>query len=151
MPTTVSPRASRARATCDPMNPAAPVTRTDMERAEYWKYVAENQGAARLQRFVPGRNLETGRPAGTARQWESVFLRRPHVRDCTRQHSVATVPIYECQGGCHAARGDPGRQIPAGKRTRLPDRHAGPGAPADDAAPARPRPPPQHGPLQLPR
>ncbi len=40
---------------------------------------------------------------------------------------------------CLAARGDPGRQVPAGERTRLPDRHAGAGAPAADAAPARPR------------
>src|SRR5882757_8544742 len=103
MPTTASPRASRVRATCDPMNPAAPVTRTDMERAAYWKYVVENRGAARLQRFVPGRNLETGRPAGTARQWESVFLWPPYVPDCKRQHSVATVPILSVrEGACRS-------------------------------------------------
>ena len=40
--------------------------------------------------------------------------------------------------------GNPGRQIPARKRPRLPDRHAGAGAPADDAAPARPGRRPQH-------
>ena len=46
-------------------------------------------------------------------------------------------------------RGNPGRQIRAGKRPGLPDRHAGAGAPADDAAPARPRRRPQHRRLHL--
>ena len=52
-------------------------------------------------------------------------------------------------GGCLARRGDPGRQIRTRKRPGLPDRHAGAGAPADDAAPARPRRRAQHRRLHL--
>ena len=51
--------------------------------------------------------------------------------------------------GCHVARRNPGRQVRARQRPRLPDRHAGAGAPADDAAPARPRRRAQHRRLHL--
>ena len=77
------------------------------------------------------------------------FAPRLLVPDCKPQDFVATVSGIGIEGGCLARRSDPGRQIRAGKRPGLPDRHAGAGAPADDAAPARPRRRAQHRGIRL--
>jgi hypothetical protein len=60
---------------------------------------------------------------------------------------------YRSQGAFHVRRCNPGRQVRAGKRAGLSDRHPGPGAAADDAAPARPGRRPQYRRLhfRLPR
>src|SRR5580700_11697708 len=119
------------------MNPAAPVTRTDMakgcvlemqkSKGPHAYNVSFRDGTLkRGSRRVPRGNGKASFCAGRTFQ-------------IARGNILSLPCLYECEGGCHAARGDPGRQIPAGKRTRLPHRHAGLGAPADDAASARPR------------
>ena len=125
------------------MKPAAPWDEDGHGKGLKLEYVAGNQCAARLQRFVPRRNLNAAQTPTAAPSLKRLFAAtaRSGLQAATFCRYRAYMDVRKIAMPSAVTLG---RQIPAGKRTRLPDRHAGPGAPADDAAPARPRRRPQH-------
>ena len=116
-----------------------------------WGREEDDCGAADYNVSPSKRNLETATalPAGRDVRKTS-FLIAPSAIHVERRNILSLPSPYKQSGSVPMAQiGNPGRQIPSRKRPDLPDRHPGAGAPADDAAPARPGRRPQYRRLHL--